>query len=136
MCHDQFGLICLQESWLADNFEYSMFNLRNYSIIKQGKLCSEHGGLIIYVHDKYDLSAPLTLIDSVSGWEYLCIEISQKGPYPQKYIIVNVYRSLIEIVETFNIFSSVFFSKKTTYCCHTRRLSVRLSFRPSVRLWK
>ena len=57
MCHDQFGVICLQESWLADNFEYSMFNLRNYSMIKQGKLCSEHGGLIIYVHDRYDISA-------------------------------------------------------------------------------
>ena len=39
MCHNQFGVICLQESWLADNFEYSMFNLRNYSMIKQGKLC-------------------------------------------------------------------------------------------------
>ena len=43
MCHNQFGVICLQESWLADNFEYSMFNLRNYSMIKQGILCSEHG---------------------------------------------------------------------------------------------
>ena len=97
MFHDQFGVICLQESWLADNFEYSMFNLCNYSMIKQGKLCSEHGGLIIYVHDRYDISAPLTLIDSVSGWEYLCIEISQKASYPQKYVIVNVYRPPNEI---------------------------------------
>ena len=47
MCHNQFGVICLQESWLDNNFEYSMFNLRNYSMIKQGKLCSEHGGLIM-----------------------------------------------------------------------------------------
>ena len=108
MCHDQFGVICLQESWLADNFEYSVFNLRNYSMIKQGKLCSEHGGLIIYVYDRYDISAPLTLIDSVSGWEYLCIEISQKTPYPQKYVIVNVYRPPNEIVDTFNIFVNEF----------------------------
>ena len=125
MCHNQFGVICLQESWLDDNFEYSMFNLRNYSMIKQGKLCSEHGGLIIYVHDKYDISAPLTLIDSVSGWEYLCIEISQKATYPQKYVIVNVYRPPNEIVETFNIFINEFnmflnnLSKmnRSTYIC-------------------
>ena len=125
MCHDQFGVICLQESWLADNFVYSMFNLRNYSMIKQGKLCSEHGGLIIYVHDRYDISAPLTLIDSVSGWEYLCIEISQKAPYPQKYVIVNVYRPPNEIVDKFNIFVNEFdmflnnLSKmnRSTYIC-------------------
>ena len=125
MCHDQFGVICLQESWLADNFEYSMFNLRNYSMIKQGKLCSEHGGLIIYVHDRYDISAPLTLIESVSGWEYLCIEISQKAPYPQKYVIVNVYRPPNEIVDKFNIFVNEFdmflnnLSKmnRSTYIC-------------------
>ena len=125
MCHDQFGVICLQESWLADNFEYSMFNLRNYSMIKQGKLCSEHGGLIIYVHDRYDISAPLTLIDSVSGWKYLCIEISQKAPYPQKYVIVNVYRPPNEIVDKFNIFVNEFdmflnnLSKmnRSTYIC-------------------
>ena len=125
MCHDQFGVICLQESWLADNFEYSMFNLRNYSMIKQGKLCSEHGGLIIYVHDRYDISAPLTLIDSVSGWEYLCIEISQKAPYPQKYVIVNVYRPPNEIADKFNIFVNEFdmflnnLSKinRSTYIC-------------------
>ena len=73
-------------------------------MIKQGKLCSEHGGLIIYVHDRYDISAPLTLTDSVSGWEYLCIEISQKAPYPQKYVIVNVYRPPDEIADTFNFF--------------------------------
>ena len=28
------------------------------------------------------------------------------------------------------------FFEKTTYCCRARRLSVRLSVRPSVRLWK
>ena len=102
-----------------------MFNLRNYSMIKQGKLCSEHGGLIIYVHDRYDISAPLTLIDSVSGWEYLCIEISQKAPYPQKYVIVNVYRPSNEIVNKFNIFVNEFdmflnnLSKmnRSTYIC-------------------
>ena len=125
MCHDQFGVICLQESWLADNFDYSMFNLRNYSMIKQGKLCSEHGGLIIYVHDRYDISAPLTLIDSVSGWEYVCIEISKKTPYPQKYVIVNVYRPPNEVVDKFNIFVNEFdmflnnLSKmnRSTYIC-------------------
>ena len=125
MCHDQFGVICLKESWLADTFEYSMFNLRNYSMIKQGKLCSEHSGLIIYVHDIYDISAPLTLIDSVSGWEYLSIEISQKAPYPQKYVIVNEYRPPNKIVDTFNIFVNEFdmflnnLSKmnKSTYIC-------------------
>ena len=77
-------------------------------MIKQGNLCSEHGGLIIYVYDRYDISAPLTLIDSVSGLEYLCIEISQKALYSHKYVIVNVYRSPNKIVDTFNIFVNEF----------------------------
>ena len=118
MGHDQFRVICLQESWLADNFEYSMFNLCNYSMIKQGKLCSEYGGLIIYFHDRYDVSAPLTLIDSVSGWEYLCIEISQKAPYPQKHVIVNVYRPPNEIVDTLNMFlNNLLKINRSTYIC-------------------
>ena len=102
-----------------------MFNLCNYSMIKQGKLCSEHDGLIIYVHDKYDNSAPLTSIDLVSDWEYLSIEISQKVPLPQKYVIVNIYRPPNEIVDTFNIFVNEFemcltnLSKmnRSTYIC-------------------
>ena len=27
-CHNQFGVICVQERWLADNLKYSVFNLQ------------------------------------------------------------------------------------------------------------
>ena len=33
----KFGAICLQETWLADNENYSLFNLTGYTCISQGK---------------------------------------------------------------------------------------------------
>ena len=100
-------------------------HLLNFAFHIKFASINPHGGLIIYVHYRYDISAPITLIDSVSGWEYLCIEISQKAPCPQKYVIVNVYRPPNEIVDKLNIFVNEFdmflnnLSKmnRSTYIC-------------------
>ena len=103
------SVICLQESWLKNDCGDSLFNIPDYTLVNQGRtVCSNHGGLMIFVHDRFNVLPPLKIIDSTNGWEYLCIEISQTLPYPKKYIIGNVYRPPCEIIEKFNIFLDEF----------------------------
>ena len=45
-----FSAICLQDSWLSKEDDENFFQIPNYNIIHQGKTCSGHGGLIIYLH--------------------------------------------------------------------------------------
>ena len=42
-----FSVICLQESWLNEHDDTSPFLIPGCSLIHQGKICSQHGGLII-----------------------------------------------------------------------------------------
>ena len=85
------SVICLQESWLKENSDYSLYNLSNYKLTKCRTKCSDHGGLMTYVHKRFDVSSPINILESVNGWEYVCIEISQSIPFPQKIIIANIY---------------------------------------------
>ena len=73
------SVICLQESWLDCNCDTSLFELPGYKLTNQGKTrCSDHGGLMIYVHEQFNVSKPLKIMDQITGWEYVCIEISHK----------------------------------------------------------
>ena len=38
-----FGAICIQETWLNDNDDASMYNIPGYNMIHQGKICCGHG---------------------------------------------------------------------------------------------
>ena len=78
------SLICLQESWLKENSDYSLYNLSNYKLINKCMTkCSDHGGLMIYVHEPFDVYSPINILESVNGWEYVCIGISQSISFPQ-----------------------------------------------------
>ena len=39
----------------------SLFQIPNYTCITQGKYCSQHGGLVIYLHHKYSFFTPKLL---------------------------------------------------------------------------
>ena len=102
------SVICLQESWLKENSDFSLYNLANYKLINQFRTeCSDHGGLMTYIHDRFDVSPQIQILESVSGWEYVCVEVSQSIPYPQKFITANIYRPPCEIIETFTTFLTV-----------------------------
>ena len=46
-----FSAIRLRESWLAVNSDVSLLEILNYKMLHQGKSrCSNHGGLLNYVH--------------------------------------------------------------------------------------
>ena len=46
----EFSIICLQETWLEEGADLSLFQIPGYDCVAKGKYCSAHGGLITYVH--------------------------------------------------------------------------------------
>ena len=83
------GVICLQETWLDDNFEFAYFNIPGYICLGQGRYCSAHGGLITYVHNslKYDSNITSIKSDSVEGLFVKILNDSNKDLY-----VGNLYR--------------------------------------------
>ena len=65
-----FSAMCLQESWLSDDSDLSQYQLPNYNSIHQGKECCGHGGLLIYVHERYSHTVR-DLHDPSDFWEGL-----------------------------------------------------------------
>ena len=62
------SVICLQESCLKENSDFSLYKLANYKLINQFRTeCSDHGGLMLYIHDRFDESLPIKILESVSG---------------------------------------------------------------------
>ncbi len=48
-----FSVIRIQETWLSENDDTSCFKLEGYNLIPQGKSCSQKGGLLIYLKDRF-----------------------------------------------------------------------------------
>ena len=85
-----FSAICLQETWLSENDNTSIYHIPNYNIVHQGKTCSGHGGLIIYIHDRYQFEVR-NLCPESRIWESLFIDIY--GTDLKKAITLgNIYR--------------------------------------------
>ena len=86
----EFDVICLQETWLSDDSDITLYQIQGYHLISQGKICSEHGGLAIYFSTKLNFDAINMNINS-QIWEGQFIEISNMET--NKLIIIgNVYR--------------------------------------------
>ena len=84
----QFSVICLQETWLGE--ELTLYQIPDYSCIAEGKSCSEHGGLIIYVHNNYQFDKyPCPFRSNI--WEGLFIKIFSHDQSKNIYI-GNIYR--------------------------------------------
>ena len=55
-CYNQnihFSAICIQETWLSDNHDTTLFHIPGYHLIHQGYRCGTHSGLIIYLQEEY-----------------------------------------------------------------------------------
>ena len=49
------SVIFLQETWTDDNCDISLYQFPNYNLFHQGKQCSNHCGLFIYVHEEFNV---------------------------------------------------------------------------------
>ena len=74
------SVICLQETWLSSESSTSLYDLPNYQLISRGKYCSNHGGLITYVHNDYNWE-PLNVKDQTTGWKNLFLKIPNETVY-------------------------------------------------------
>ena len=68
----------------------SLFKIDGYNLISQGKKCSAHGGLAIYLNDNLNYKS-LTLYDKSDIFEAQFIEISGSDIH-KPVIIGNMYR--------------------------------------------
>ena len=97
--------ICLQECWLNDIDNVTMFNLDGYELFSQPNQCA-HGGLIIYVHKQFAANALTNIKVQSAGWEYLCVQLSHQKARSKQYILFNIYRTPNEIVDDLNTFTN------------------------------
>ena len=46
-----FHIVCIQESWLNDDSDLSLFQINGYNCFSRGHRCTTHGGLLTYVDE-------------------------------------------------------------------------------------
>ena len=74
---------------MSDDSDTSMLNINGFTLIYQGKICSAHGGLAIYLSTKFSFKT-LTVYENSEIWEGQFIEIT--GNETSKSIILgNIY---------------------------------------------
>ena len=100
--HCFFGAICLQETWLSDHSDTSLQILNGYYLISQGKICTTHGCLVIYLSDKYNYTL-LSLHKYSEIWESQFTEVSGNKSH-KKVVLGNVYRPLRDVNEHYRTF--------------------------------
>jgi hypothetical protein len=101
---DQIDMICLQETWLHNDSELSLLHIPGYQLISKGKSCSAHGGVAIYLSEKYTFTI-LNLSDSQSNsWDGLFLEVyvrnSSLRSCTDKIIVGNIYKPPRNNVDT------------------------------------
>ena len=85
-----FSAICIQESWLKQGQDISLFQIPGYNLINQPKVCSEPGGLITYLKREYTHNMR-DLYKSSDIWEGLFIDVLHENTN-KKITIGNIYR--------------------------------------------
>ena len=100
------GALCIQESWLSEHDDTSLIKLEGYNCITQGKTSSLRGGLLIYLHEKYNYTCK-HLNNSFELWENQFIEIS--GEWVTKNIILgNIDRPPKTNIDSYSLFTEEF----------------------------
>ena len=93
------------------------FKMINYNLVHHDKVCCEHGGLIIYVHEQLKCTKTELIIEQTSGWEYLCVKILNN----RQHVLCNIYRKPIDLRDEFELFSSLVTIikniKRTSHIC-------------------
>ena len=104
-CH--IDALCLQETWLSDNSDTSLFDIDGYTLISKGKASSRHGGVAIYLSDNFCFKI-LPFESRSNIWDGLFIEIHETVDHvignKKKLIIGNIYRPPRNRVDNYQTF--------------------------------
>ena len=85
-----FQAICLQETWLSDQSDLSLFQIDDYRCFSRGKRCSPHGGLITYIKSQRNASDFDSENDSTL-WEGLYVLVKDIDN-DNEITVGNIYR--------------------------------------------
>ena len=85
-----FDCICLQETWLSHNDNYSSYQMEGYTLVKKDleENCSKHGGLLIYVKNHYEISK-IEILSNKIAYEGIAINLKMNN---KQLTILNLYR--------------------------------------------
>ena len=102
-CH--ISAISLQETWLRDDSNNALISIENYNFISQGKKCFSHGGLAIYLHEKYNFKTVLSpIISEILEGQF--IEISEVDTNRPTHILLgNIYRPPRDVLLNYKSFT-------------------------------
>ena len=86
----RFHVICIQESWLSDSSDLSVFQITGYNCFSKGHRCTSHGGLMMYIDEDIDASMIDTDINS-QIWEGMFIVVKNNHT-DKETVLGNIYR--------------------------------------------
>ena len=85
-----FHIVCIQESWLNDDSDLSLFQINGYNCFSRGHRCTTHGGLLTYVDESINAWALDVDINS-QIWEGMFLLITDNHT-EKETILGNIYR--------------------------------------------
>ena len=85
-----FSAICLQETWLREDADLSLFQIPGYTLVAQGTQISQHGGLAIYLHNNFTFNI-FPIHEKSDTWEGLILKVYPTNNGKNIYIF-NIYR--------------------------------------------
>ena len=81
--------MCIQESWLDENCDLSLYQIEGYTCISQDKRYSSHGGLMTYVNSQYNTSVIDVKNDSPI-WGILFVTVKDMD-IGKEFVVGNIY---------------------------------------------
>ena len=96
--------ICLQETWLSENSDTSLLHIDDFNLIMQGKICSTHAGLLIYLCKNLKYKT-LSICPQSTIWEGQFIEIIG-NLIKKKLILGKIYRAPLDTIDNYKRFIS------------------------------
>ena len=99
----EFSAICLQECHLTAESDMSLLQIDGYKCLLQGKTCSNKGGLIIYLNEKYKFKTRTDLYRTSPIWEGQFIDITGNG-LTKGITLGNIYRPPRNLNENLSVF--------------------------------
>ena len=97
-----FGVICLQESWLNANDDITQIKFDHYNCVIQGNTCSSKGGRMMYIHEKFNYKVK-TYGHQCNNWESQIVELSGGG-LSKPITICNIYRPPSDLNENYKLY--------------------------------
>ena len=94
----EFSAICLQETWLDSNADTSLLQIEDYTLIPQGKTCSAHGELLIYLHKHYKYKHLVSETSNILEGQFFKVTDEETNTH---VTIRNIYRPPRDVNENY-----------------------------------